>query len=58
MNEKELEAWENSRDLVKEISDGVDEMLSGSFVKTKEVYVSEKIHNLRMKKVSEENEQV
>lgn len=50
MNEKELEAWENSRDLVKEISDGVDEMLSGSFVKTKEVYVSEKIHNLRMKK--------
>lgn len=50
MNEKELEAWENSRDLVKEISDGVDEMLSGSFVKTTEVYVSEKIHNLRMKK--------
>lgn len=47
LNKEELEKWENSRDLLKEISKSVDEMISGIACRTTEVEVSEEIHNLR-----------
>ena len=47
LTKEELEKWEASRNLLKELSDSVDEMISGTSCRTTEVEVSEKIHNLR-----------
>lgn len=47
LNKEELEKWEKSRDLLKELSKSVDEMISGIPCRTTEVEVSEEIHNLR-----------
>ncbi len=47
-NAQEIEKWENGRDLIAEISQGITELNSGAIVPKRIVEVSEAIHARRM----------
>lgn len=48
LNDEELEEWENKRDLIKEIEEGVEEMEKGNPTPTRVVEVSEEVHKQRI----------
>jgi putative transcriptional regulator len=48
LSKKEIEAWENDRNLLSEISEGVSEYLTSDKAEQKVVEVSEAIHARRM----------
>lgn len=50
MTDKEIEEWENGRDLLAEINEGIDDLVAGRTVPvTHSVEVSAEVHELQMR---------
>ena len=56
LNDEDLEKWEAGRDLVAEITAGVDDFLSGAPARITTVEVTEEVHNARMAQVQNDEE--